>query len=209
MERRMTPTGDVKVETRADGGKMLTGYAAVFHRDGEPGTEYRLGPDIVERIAPTAFNRALQEKHDARALFNHDPNMLLGRAGAGTLRMSVDARGLRYEIDLPETSVGQDVAASIARGDLTGSSFAFRINGKSGQRFEKGAGYDVRNILDVDLFDVGPVTYPAYEGTTTGLRSGECNDAIDARAAWQQEEQRMARQRKLRIISLDEQSQMP
>jgi HK97 family phage prohead protease len=199
MERRMTPTGDVKVETRADGSKAITGYAAVFHRDGEPGTEYRLGPDIVERIAPTAFNRAIQEKHDARALFNHDPNMLLGRAGAGTLRMSVDQRGLKYEIDLPETSVGQDVAASIARGDLTGSSFAFRINGKQGQRFEKGSGYDVRNILDVDLFDVGPVTYPAYEGTTAGLRSGEATDAIDARAAWQQEQVDV----RLRVIALD------
>jgi HK97 family phage prohead protease len=130
--------------------------------------------------------------------------MLLGRAGAGTLRMSVDQRGLKYEIDLPETSVGQDVAASIARGDLTGSSFAFRINGKQGQRFEKGSGYDVRNILDVDLFDVGPVTYPAYEGTTTGLRSGEGEDAIAAHDAWQQEQGRMARERRLKIISLDE-----
>jgi HK97 family phage prohead protease len=138
MERRMTPTGDVKVETRADGGQTLVGYAAVFYRDGDAGTEYRLGPDVVERIAPTAFNRALQEKHDARALFNHDPNMLLGRAGAGTLRLSVDARGLRYEIDLPETNVGKDVAASISRGDLSGSSFAFRINGKGGQRLAEG-----------------------------------------------------------------------
>jgi HK97 family phage prohead protease len=202
MERRMTPTGDVKVEKRADGTKAITGYAAVFHRDGEPGTEYRLGPDIVERIAPTAFNRALQEKHDARALFNHDPNMLLGRAGAGTLRMSVDQRGLKYEIDLPETSVGQDVAASIARGDLTGSSFAFRIHGKQGQRFEKGSGHDVRNILDVDLFDVGPVTYPAYEGTTTGLRSGEGEDAIAARAQWQQEHEAIAV--RVRMVELDD-----
>src|SRR5688572_16918348 len=80
--------------------------------------------------------------HDARALFNHDPNMLLGRAGAGTLRLSTDARGLRYEIDIPDTTVGRDVATSIARGDLAGSSFAFSINGKAGQRFEKGKDFD-------------------------------------------------------------------
>jgi HK97 family phage prohead protease len=204
MERRMTPTGDVKVETRADGSKAITGYAAVFHRDGEPGTEYRLGPDIVERIAPTAFNRAIQEKHDARALFNHDPNMLLGRASAGTLRLSVDQRGLRYEIDIPDTNVGKDVATSIARGDLSGSSFAFRINGKGGQRFEKGKEQDVRNIIDVDLFDVGPVTYPAYEGTTTGLRSRECDDAIKARDEWLQEQVSV----RMRLVSLDNELQL-
>lgn len=197
----MTPTGEIKVETRADGGKMLTGYAAVFHRDGDAGTEYRLAPDVVERIAPTAFNRALQEKHDARALFNHDPNMLLGRAAAGTLRLSVDARGLRYEIDLPDTNVGKDVAASIARGDLSGSSFAFSI-GKDGQRFEKGKEYDVRHILDVDLYDVGPVTYPAYEGTTTGLRSGDCQDAIAAVDGWRKEREAEAVSVRMRVLSL-------
>jgi HK97 family phage prohead protease len=208
MERRMTPTGDVKVETRADGGQTLVGYAAVFYRDGDAGTEYRLGPDVVERIAPTAFNRALQEKHDARALFNHDPNMLLGRAGAGTLRLSVDARGLRYEIDLPETNVGKDVAASIARGDLSGSSFAFRINGKGGQRFEKGKDYDVRNILDVDLYDVGPVTYPAYEGTTTGVRSGDCSDAFDAVNEWRKERDAESVAVRSRMIALDNELQV-
>jgi HK97 family phage prohead protease len=208
MERRMTPSGEIKVEKRADGGSTVTGYAAVFYRDGDPGTEYRLGPDVVERIAPTAFQRALQEKHDARALFNHDPNMLLGRASAGTLRLSVDQRGLRYEIDIPDTNVGKDVATSIARGDLSGSSFAFRINGKGGQRFEKGKEQDVRNILDVDLFDVGPVTYPAYEGTTTGLRSGECDDALKARDAWAAEQSHLARERRLQVLALDNEVQM-
>ena len=203
MERRMTPAGEIKVETRADGGKTLAGYAAVFHRDGDAGTEYRLGPDIVERIAPTAFNRALQEKHDARALFNHDPNMLLGRAGAGTLRLSVDPRGLRYEIDIPDTQVGKDVATSIARGDLSGSSFAFSIKGKDGQRFEKGKDYDVRHILDVDLYDVGPVTYPAYEGTTTGLRSGDCSGAFDAVNDWRKEAEADAVAVRLRVLELE------
>ncbi len=209
MERRMTPAGEIKVESRADGGKMIVGYGAVFHREGDAGTEYRLARDVVERIAPTAFNRAIKEKHDARALFNHDPNMLLGRAGAGTLRLSVDERGLRYEIDIPDTQVGKDVATSIARGDLTGSSFAFSINGKEGQRFEKGKDVDVRHILDVALFDVGPVTYPAYEGTTTGMRSGECQDAIGARDEWRKETEAEAVSVRLRTIALDNESHIP
>lgn len=202
-ERRMTPAGEIRIEERAGGGKTVSGYAAVFHRAGESGTEYRLGPDIVERIAPTAFNRAIQEKHDARALFNHDPNMLLGRAGAGTLRLSVDQRGLKYEIDLADTTVGRDVAASIARGDLAGSSFAFSIKGKDGQRFEKGKDHDVRHILDVDLYDVGPVTYPAYESTTTGLRSGDCADAFEAHNAWRKEQDAAAVAVRMRVLELE------
>lgn len=203
MERRMTPSGEIRIENRDDGGKMLVGYGAVFYRDGEAGTEYRLAPDVVERIAPTAFNRAIEQKHDARGLFNHDPNMLLGRFGAGTMRLKTDATGLRYEIDLPDTQVGKDVAASIARGDLTGSSFSFRINGKSGQRFEKGKDFDIRHIVDVDLYDVGPVTFPAYEGTTAAVRSGECDDAIEARDQWRSEREAQAVAVRTRIISLD------
>jgi HK97 family phage prohead protease len=208
MERRMTPAGEIRVESRADGGKMIVGYGAVFHREGEAGTEYRLAPDIVERIAPGAFSRALKEQQDVRGLFNHDPNMLLGRSAAGTMRLTADQRGLRYEIDLPETQIGKDVAASIARGDLTGSSFSFRINGKEGQRFEKGKEYDVRHIVDVDLYDVGPVTFPAYEGTTTGMRSGDCDDAIEARAQWAAQREAEAVAVRCRTISLDNEMQL-
>jgi HK97 family phage prohead protease len=199
-ERRMTTQGGVTVETREDGKTVASGYAAVFHRADDPGTQYNLAKDFVERIAPTAFERALRDKHDARALFNHDPNMLLGRAGAGTLRLTTDSVGLRYEIDLPDTQLGRDIAASMKRGDLTGSSFAFRV---AKQNFEKGEGHDVRNIQDVDLLDVGPVTYPAYKATTAGMRSGECEDAFEARDAWQREQTAQAVAVRLRTISLD------
>ena len=100
IERRMTTGQPLKIETRSDKGKMITGYAAVFYRAANPGTQYQLMSDMYERIDRSAFNRALSEKDDARALFNHDPNFLLGRASAGTLRMIVDDIGLRYEIDL-------------------------------------------------------------------------------------------------------------
>lgn len=205
-ERRMTPSGSIAVETRENGTKAVTGYAAVFHRETDPGTEYQLAKDFKERIAPSAFNRALNEKHDARALFNHDPNMLLGRVGAGTLRLSADGVGLRYEIDLPDTQVGRDLAESIARGDLTGSSFAFRVVKQS---FSKGDKHDIRNIEDVDLLDVGPVTYPAYKSTTTGLRSEECVDAFEAREAWQRSKEAEAVQVRCRKILLDSENAIP
>lgn len=203
MERRMTPTGEIRVENRADGGKMIVGYAAVYHRADVPGSEYRLAPDIVERIAPGAFDRALKEGQDVRGLYNHDPNFLLGRSAAGTMRLSSDKTGLRYEIDLPDTQIGKDVASSIARGDLTGSSFAFRINGKEGQRFEKGKEYDVRHIVDCDLFDCGPVTYPAYSATSAAVRSADdCDDAIEARAQWAAEREAEAVAVRLRVLEL-------
>lgn len=202
MERRMTEGENVQLEERADGRRVLSGYAAVFYRADNPGTEYRLAPDLVERIERTAFTRAIQEKHDARGLFNHDPNVVLGRVSAGTMRLSVDDHGLRYEIDLPDTQAARDVAESIKRRDISGSSFAFRV-APQGQRFERAAGGDVRHILDVDLFDAGPVTYPAYQATTTGLRSGECEDAFQERNLWRRGRESEAVAVRLRAIALD------
>lgn len=168
MERRDYVNGSVGIEERDGGAKVLVGYAAVFYREGDKGTEYELYPGLVERIAPTAFNRALSERQDVRALANHDPNQVLGRSTAGTLRLSVDERGLRYEIDLPDTQVGRDTAVSVQRGDVTGSSFAFKPKKQSRQ---KGSGFDVRMLEDVDVFDVGPVTFPAYAGSSVGMRA--------------------------------------
>jgi len=199
-ERRMTPAASITIETRDDGKKVVSGYGAVFHNPKDEGTEFQLWSDLRERIAPGAFDRALKEKHDARGLFNHDPNMLLGRVGSGTMRLSVDKKGLRYEIDLPDTQVGRDVAASIARGDLTGSSFAFSVKRQS---WEQGKDFDIRTIEDLDLYDTGPVTYPAYSATTTGLRSGECADAVAARDAWRHEREAEAVAVRSRAISLD------
>lgn len=170
MERRFSPkdSAPVTIHKRADGSRMVVGYGAVFYRDGHPGTEYQLWDNLYERIAPGAFQRALAERDDARGLFNHDPSHLLGRVSAGTMRLTADEKGLRYEIDLPDTQVGRDVAVSIERGDLTGSSFAF-VPRK--QTWIEGEDRDIRQIDDLELYDTGPVTYPAYEATSTGLRS--------------------------------------
>jgi HK97 family phage prohead protease len=179
--------GVAAVRAAGDGhARTITGYAAVFY-DGTARTEYLLYDDLVERIMPTAFDRAVKEC-DVRALFNHNPDHLLGRSTAGTLRLAVDRVGLAYEISCENPPcVTQDVLASIARGDLTGSSFSFstRPNGKvvwveEGDRL-------IREIHAVDtLYDVGPVTYPAYEATTAGVRSAwDSDDETRERyAAW-------------------------
>lgn len=177
IERRDLCGEGVKVETREDGKRVITGYASVFFNPNKRAeTEYKLWGDTVERIAPTAFTRALKEKHDVRALFNHDANQLLGRSSAETLRLSTDARGLKYEIDLPDTQIGRDLAVSIERGDINGSSFAFYVTGRTIEEMDK---LTIRTITDVTLQDVGPVTYPAYSGTTAGMRSVD-DSAMDS-----------------------------
>lgn len=165
IERRFIKGGQMRAK---DGAPGIEGYASVFN---EP---YDMGWGLIETIKPGAFTRALREKQDVRCLFNHDANNLLGRTKAGTLRMSQDGTGLHFDCDIdPEVSLAADVQRMIQRGDLDGCSFAFQVT-KVTWREEKGADgrmISYRDIEDVDLFDVGPVTYPAYEGTSVGERS--------------------------------------
>lgn len=160
-----------RMEMRVEGGgdgNTLVGYAALFN------TEYLIGSEdwgFYESIDPAAFDRALREGQDAAGLLNHDPNLVLGRVSAGTMRLSTDAKGLRYEIDLPDSELGRNVREMVRRGDIYQSSFAFRTV-KDEWKFEKGE-TDRRRLLDVDLFDASPVTYPANDGTEVALR---CRD---------------------------------
>jgi uncharacterized protein len=153
------------VELRVEGegtSRKLAGYAAIFNSFSEDLGGFR------EIIRPGTFSRALANNADVRALVDHDSTLILGRTKSGTLRLREDERGLRYEIDLPNTRVGNDIAESVKRGDVSGSSFAFRAV-KDSWRTENGS--DVRELHDVDLFDVGPVTYPAYVATEASLRA--------------------------------------
>jgi hypothetical protein len=125
--------------------------------------------DLVERIAPSAFDRAIRERQNTRGLFNHDANCVLGCVAAGTLALSSDRIGLHYEISVPPTQLGRDLVVSIERGDVSGSSFGFIATDVF---WSQEGTTDVRTILECDLFDVSPVTFPAYESTTTGLAAG-------------------------------------
>jgi HK97 family phage prohead protease len=118
-----------------------------------------------EKISPGAFKKTIKEA-DVRALFNHNPNFVLGRNKASTLRLSEDQTGLAYEIDLPDTQVAKDLYTSIERGDVSQSSFAFKIVKET--RTEPMKMLEVLPLFDIKemrLFDVSPVTYPAYGET--------------------------------------------
>jgi uncharacterized protein len=172
IERRYTSG---KVEIRAEGeagARKVRGYAALFNSPSQNlGSEkYR----FIETIAPGAFDEVLGD--DVRALFNHDANLILARskAGAGSLKVGSDERGLWYEFEAPDTQAGRDLLVSISRGDVDQSSFAFEVR-KEGQEYHERTEGDVtiaeRTIKRVArLHDVSPVTYPAYQDTTVALR---------------------------------------
>ena len=163
LEKRIYPM-DVRVETRAEGeGDRIVGYAAVFNRDSED-----LG-SFTEEVAPGAFSDAIKDD-DVRALVDHDSSRILGRTAAGTLKLAEDKVGLRMEIDLPDTTTGRDIKESIKRGDVTGASFSFRT---IDDKWETRDGKDHRTLLKVKLFDVGPVSFPAYPDTAVGVRNLE------------------------------------
>lgn len=161
---------ELRLEERADGAKVLIGYAAVYYNSDDPdGTQFKLFSDLIERVRPGAFDEAIEEGADVRGLFNHEVDNLLGRTASETLELSSDDKGLRYAITLGDSQVARDVAAHVARRDLTGSSFSFRVVEETFTDVEDGP--TIRELVRVELFDVGPVTFPAYSATEVGLRS--------------------------------------
>jgi HK97 family phage prohead protease len=155
------------VTLRSEGGApSVSGYASMYN------TETVIAGLWREQIAPGAFASALDGSDDVRALFNHDPNILLGRTKSGTLRLSEDKKGLRYDVDLPDTQQARDVRELIKRGDVTGSSFGFTIEEDEWDESEVKRGkLPLLTIRKVSLFDVSPVTYPAYPQTSVSARA--------------------------------------
>lgn len=163
IERRAFVVEGLVIETRDDGKKTMRGHAAVFGQLSEDLGGFR------EQISPGAFADAIGTD-DVRALFNHDPNFVLGRNRSKTLRLSEDATGLAIEIDPPDTQYARDLLVSMERGDITQMSFGFSAR-PGGQDWAKNdAGQTVRTLKKVRLFDVSPVTYPAYPQTDVAVR---------------------------------------
>lgn len=179
MERRAFAADILKIETRAEGKRTLVGHAAVFNQLSEDLGGFR------EQIAPGAFADAIG-KDDVRALFNHDPNFVLGRNMSKTLTLSEDQRGLAIHIDLPDTPTIRDlVVAPIERGDVSQMSFGFSVR-PGGQDWAKDDnGQVVRTLKKLRLFDVSPVTFPAYPQTDVATRAmREWQDGVDEMPEW-------------------------
>jgi HK97 family phage prohead protease len=168
-------TGQLEIRAASETEKpRVRGYAAKFDSESENlgNSEYQ----FREIIAPGAFDEVLND--DVRALFNHDPNLVLARSkgGEGTLTIGQDTTGLWYEFDAPDTQTGRDLMENIRLGNVDQSSFGFTV-AADGQKWEEkrdGDGPTIikRTITKISrLFDVSPVTYPAYPDATVAIRS--------------------------------------
>lgn len=160
MERRFC---DRRLELRAAEGEsarpVIRGYGVVFNSP----TVYG---DYLEMVAPDAFDDV--DMSDVRILFNHDPNYILGRTASKTARVGIDEQGVWYEVDPPKWADG--LVETISRGDVTQSSFGFAVATDRIQEMEDGR--KLRVITKISrLFDLSPVTYPAYQDTEAVVRS--------------------------------------
>jgi len=164
IERRILDT-EVRVKKDDDGeSTTIEGHAAVFGKLSDDLGGFR------EKIAPGAFKQSLKDGADVRALINHDSNLVLGRTKSGTLRLKEKDEGLHYEVDTPDTQAARDLVALLDRGDIDQSSFGFRTIKDSWEETDDG---DIRTLEEVELFDVSPVTFPAYPDTDVAVRSHE------------------------------------
>lgn len=198
IDRRSRP-----VEFRAEGEgseRHIVGYAAVFNVLSEEMWGFR------EIIKPGAFDGVI-EKSDVRALWNHNPDHVLGRVKAGTLKIETDERGLAVDINPPDTGFARDLMVSLDRGDVDQMSFAFTVG--EDRWYESEEGETIREILAIrELYDVSPVTYPAYAETDVSARTQESlkefRSSVDARGAvGAGDSERARRDRELRLLELE------
>lgn len=173
-EKEIRQIATEKIEIRAVGEefqKTIGGYAVKYNaptlmRD-------RWGDEFLEEISSGAFDKSLQNRNQ-KALWNHDTSKPLGSVAAGTLRFNSDTNGLNYDIDLPNNTYGNDAYESVQRGDVDGSSFGFICNDDIWSKVQyEGREIYKRSIIEADLFEVSPCTFPAYDSSKINCRSLE------------------------------------
>jgi HK97 family phage prohead protease len=164
QERRFIPSGEIRFLDGTTGTRTISGYASVTNKMSED-----LG-GFKENFSSGAFTEWLATKPDVRHLVDHDPSKICGRTSAGTLRLSEDSEGLHFECDLPDTSVGRDLAVSIARKDISQCSIGF-ICIKDEWHEDFKTGDIIRTVQKAELVDTSCVSFPAYTGTSVSLRS--------------------------------------
>lgn len=184
MEHRYIP---MAVETREEGEDLfLEGYFVVFD------DVYELWPGATESVAPGAFDESVGG--DVRALYNHNPDLVLGRTAAGTLDLKQDSRGLwgRVKINREDTDA-VNAYRRIQRGDITGCSFGFDVKEQETDYREDGSVHWTLKKVS-PLYEISPCTFPAYQATTVSARRRD----LDAIRAQKSEEWKAAARKRLR-----------
>jgi HK97 family phage prohead protease len=159
---------------RADGasGRRMSGYAIVYD------SPANLFDDLDEVCRFPMCARALRENQDIRCLRDHNPSQIIGRStissGPGRLQVTENTAGLFFICDVVNTDEGDTTLELVRAGLLTGCSFSFRVikdRWTTTRDPVTGKSRDLRELLDVDLFDISPVTYPTYTATTVSADS--------------------------------------
>lgn len=166
VERRFVPLSGIEVRQSENAGQMhFRGHAAVFNQMAEIAGMFR------EQVDPAAFNKTIREA-DVRFLYNHEPDSVMARTTNETLRLSTDATGLVSDADLdPSDWDVQRILPKLQSGNVNQMSFAFRTIKDDWEEEPEDEGLPIRTLLELQLFDVSPVTFPAYEGTDAELVS--------------------------------------
>lgn len=197
QEIRCVPVRELRATTGGEGegdGRKLTGYAVVYNSLSEELWGFR------EQFLPGAFTDSLADGHDIRALVEHDHKKLLGRTKSGTLALSEDDRGLRFEIDLPDTTFANDLIASVERGDIDGMSFGFRAVEETYHHDEEGNTVR-RDVIKAEIGEITVTSIPAYSETELSLRV-DPNAVAQAKALKNETPLLDAARRKLRAAEL-------
>lgn len=163
-EIRELATNDIEVREDEDGNRTLIGYAVKWEKKSHVlGYFYK----FREQIKKGAFADSLQDD-DQRFLWSHDTSKVLGRTKNSTLRLREDDVGLRVELDLPKTTLGNDAYESIKRGDVDGMSFGFNV--ESDEIHEPDDDIPLRTVTKARLLEVSAVAFPAYPDSEVSAR---------------------------------------
>lgn len=182
----LIPRNRAAIETRAEGDApvLIAGYGAVYFDPKDPETEYRVDYDLVERFRPGCFDKFLASDRDCYCAPFHDERRVLGRRSR-LMQLTSDQRGLRYSVPFDTTDPDHmAIAAKIRRGDVSGSSISFAAIAEEWRRDEENDRV-IREVIEAELFHLGPVVGEAYAGTTAEIRT-------DGGGNWEMLQQRKA-----------------
>lgn len=159
-----TTTTPLRVERRAGKDRpVITGYGVVF----APAKSLDLG-GFIEQVDPHAADASLRSKTEVKSFFNHDPMYVLGSTESGTLRLTTDTVGVKFEIDSPPTTWANDLLVSLGRGDIRGASFAFHVEEDEWRTEGK---VQLRTLKRIKIIEMGPCTNAAYPAASAGVRA--------------------------------------
>jgi uncharacterized protein len=163
-ELRELVTDQIDIREEEDGTRTLTGYAVKWEKKSHILGFFR---KFREQFKKGAFADSLG-KDDQRFLWSHDTSKVLGRTKNNTLRLTEDSIGLRFELDLPDTTLGDDTYKSIKRGDVDGVSFGFqKINDEIEEPDDD---LMLRTVTKAKLLEVSAVAFPAYPDSGVSAR---------------------------------------